>query len=50
MLEERASMPVKYLQMVSVPVSSQDRARYVSFQDPDGNTWMIQELRAGGTD
>jgi uncharacterized glyoxalase superfamily protein PhnB len=25
-------------------------ARHVSFQDPDGNTWVIQEPRAGGTD
>jgi catechol 2,3-dioxygenase-like lactoylglutathione lyase family enzyme len=25
-------------------------ARYVSFQDPDGNSWVIQELGAGGTD
>jgi predicted enzyme related to lactoylglutathione lyase len=22
------------------------RARFVSFQDPDGNSWMIQELRS----
>lgn len=22
------------------------RAKYTSFQDPDGNTWVIQELRA----
>jgi predicted enzyme related to lactoylglutathione lyase len=138
MLEERTSMPVEYLQMVSVPVSSQDRAkefyvqglgwellsgegyelaggqrlrwlevrprggqtaitlvmedntmragsmkgmilrasdlestvaelagrgvaitreiqetpraRYASLRDPDGNTWVIQEHRAGGTD
>ncbi len=51
-------MPVEYLQIVSVPVSSQVRqgiqeapwARYVSFQDPDGNSWVIQEVRgdAGG--
>jgi len=25
-------------------------AGHASFQDPDGNTWVIQELRAGGTD
>jgi len=46
-------MPIEYLQMVSVPVSSQDHARefYVNGLGWDllsdvGNSWVIQEPRS----
>jgi catechol 2,3-dioxygenase-like lactoylglutathione lyase family enzyme len=37
------------LEVVVVPVSDVDRARdfyqtWVSFSDPDGNTWFVQEV------
>ena len=32
------------LEVVVIPVSDVDCAKFVSFSDPDGNTWFIQEI------
>ena len=31
---------------ITQEIQETPRARFVSFQDPDGNSWMIQELRS----
>ena len=31
---------------ITQEIQETHRARFVSFQDPDGNSWMIQEIRS----